>query len=47
MRLGLGNLLICSGWIPQEARGRKNGEATRLGIIYGFVLPSPALRVFY
>lgn len=33
MRLELGNLLICSGWIPQKARGKSNGEARRLDCV--------------
>jgi hypothetical protein len=46
MRLELGNLLICSEWIPQKARGKNNGEATRLDIVYGFILALPRC-VFY
>lgn len=41
MRLGLGELGNLQRWIPQEARGKNNGEATRLEIIYGFILALP------
>lgn len=41
MRLGLGKLANLQWVDPQKARGKYNGEATRLEIIYGFILTFP------